>query len=136
MFRLHALSVDALKKVRSSMNRIVIGREREGYHPQKDALFDILSLANQLHRSKSTYPEGPEYGKIYFSENQVPNLLEQGKEHLSRAIKSYKKVIKKDSAHKEDKLMLEVEVRAENKAVDELFAQAREDAAVTSDFVD
>lgn len=79
MFRLHALSVDALKKVRSSMNRIVIGREKKGYHPQKDASFDILSLANQLHRSKSTHPEGPERGKIYFSENQVPDFIKQGK---------------------------------------------------------
>lgn len=118
------------------MNQIVISREREGYHPQKDTLFDILSLANQLHKSKSTYPEGPEHGKIYFSENQVPNLLEQEKEHLSQAIKSYKKVVKKDSVYKKDKLMLEVEARVENEAIDKLFAQARKDAAVISNFVD
>lgn len=49
MFRLHALSVDALRKVRSSLNKVIIGRERSGYHPTKDSLFDILSLANQLH---------------------------------------------------------------------------------------
>ncbi len=100
----------------------MIGRERKGPHPQKNALFNILSLANQLHISKSTYPQGPKHGKIYFSENQVPNLLEQGKDHLSRAIKSYKETVKKDLTHKEDKLMLEVEARAENEAIDELFA--------------
>lgn len=104
------------------MNQIIIGRKKEGYYPQKDALFDILSLANQLHRLKSTYPEGLEHGKIYFSENQIPNLLEQGKKHLSWAIKSYKKAVKKDLMHKEDKLMLEVEAKAENEAVDKLFA--------------
>lgn len=32
--------------------------------------------------------------------------------------------------------MLEIEARAGNEAVDELFAQAREDAAVTSELVD
>ena len=57
------------------MNCVIIGKEREGFCSQKNTLFDILSLANQLHRSKSTYPEGPERGKIYFSENQVPNLV-------------------------------------------------------------
>lgn len=31
--------------------------------------------------------------------------------------------------------MLKVEARAKNEAVDELFAQAREDVTVTSDFV-
>ena len=66
MFWVHALSVGALKKLRFSMNQIVIGREKEGYYPQKDTLFDILSLVNQLHRFKSTYPEGPEHDMIYF----------------------------------------------------------------------
>lgn len=49
MFRLYTLSVDALKKVRFSMNRVVVGRQRAGRHPQKDSSFDILSLADQLH---------------------------------------------------------------------------------------
>lgn len=40
------------------MNRIVISKEKDGYHSQKDGFFDILNLANQLHKSKSTYPEG------------------------------------------------------------------------------
>ena len=58
------------------MNWIIIGREREGYHPVKGALFDILSLADQLYRSKYTHPKGVEHGKIYFSENQVSNHIE------------------------------------------------------------
>lgn len=114
MFRLHALSVNALKKIRFLMNRIVIGREREGYHPQKDALFDILSLADQLHRSKSTHPKGPDRGKIYFSENQIPDLIKQGKEHLPQAVKSYKQAVTKDLAHEEDEQMLEIKAKAGN----------------------
>lgn len=60
------------------MNQIMIKWESNGKHPQKDAAFDILSLADQLHLSKSTDPKGPEQGKIYFSENQVPDLIDLG----------------------------------------------------------
>lgn len=82
MFRLHTLSINTLKKVRISMNQVIIGQEPRAKHLQKDSSFDILSLANQLYRSKSTLPEGPEQGKIYFLENQVPDLVKQGKAHL------------------------------------------------------
>lgn len=75
MFQFYILLVDVLKKVRSSINWIVISREKEGYHLQKDISFDILSLTNQLYRSKSTYLEGLKRSKIYFSENQVLNLI-------------------------------------------------------------
>lgn len=51
------------------MNQIIIGREKKGYQPKKDVLFDKLSLANQLYRLKSTYPKGPKCSKIYFLEN-------------------------------------------------------------------
>lgn len=61
----------------------MISRKKKGYHPQKDISFDILSLTNQLHRLKSTYLESPKRGKIYFSENQVLNLIKQEKKHLS-----------------------------------------------------
>lgn len=117
------------------MNHILIGREKKGYHPQKDVLFDILSLANQLYRSKSTYPEGFKYDKIYFSENQVPNLIKQRKEHLRQTIKNYKQVVIKDLVYKVDKWILEVEVRAGNETIDKLFVQVREEIAVTSDLV-
>ena len=100
------------------------GKEKEGYHPQNNAWFDILNLANQLHKSKSTYSEGPKHGKTYFSENQVSNLLEQEKEYLFWAIKSYKEAVKKNLVYKEDGLMLKVETRVENEAVDKLFVYA------------
>ena len=51
MFKLHALSVNALSKVRQVMNKVIIRRERSGRHPTKDASFDIQSLADQLYRS-------------------------------------------------------------------------------------
>ena len=46
MFKLHTLLVDALTKIRTEMNKFIIGRERCRQHSTKDALFDILSLAN------------------------------------------------------------------------------------------
>lgn len=95
MFWLHALSVDALRKIRSSMNHIVVGKKRDGYLPTKDASFDIISLADQLHRSKSTYPEGSKYGKIYFSKNQVPNLVKLGLNHLPKPSRPIKRLFEK-----------------------------------------
>ena len=75
MFKLHALLLDALAKVRYVMNRVVIGKEQNGRHLIKDFSFDILSLSDQLYRSHSIYPEGPHLGKIYFSENPMPDLI-------------------------------------------------------------
>lgn len=49
IFRLYALSVDMLKKIRSSMNQIIIDQERDDCYPQKDSSFGNLSLANQVH---------------------------------------------------------------------------------------
>lgn len=46
MFRLHILLVDTLAKIRRSMNWVIIGWERSFTYPTKNALFDILSLAN------------------------------------------------------------------------------------------
>lgn len=79
------------------MNRVIVSRDRTGNylllsfipyianllllgrHPSKNASFDILSLADQLHQSKSTNPDALDRGKIYFSENPVPDLIEEGK---------------------------------------------------------
>lgn len=139
LFRLHALSVNALRKVRTSMNRIVIGRERDGKHPQKDAAFDILSLADQLHRSKSTDPKDPEQGKIYFSENQVPDLIDLGQKYLARAIALYNESIERGQggtdAIDEDALASEPD-EGENEIVDELFNRAQEEALVTSEVLE
>lgn len=134
MFRFHTLLVDILRKVRSSINRIIIGKEKNGFCPQKNFLFHILSLANQLYRSKSTYSDGPERSKIYFSENQVSNLIKLGLNHLPQAMKSYKKAVQKDMMHKYKASMLEDGFG--NEVVNELFRQAKEDATVTSDFSD
>lgn len=87
-YRLHALSVDTLQRVRRLLNRIIICRERKGCHPQKDSSFDLLSLADQLNRSKSALPDGPKHGKIYFSENEVPDLIKEGMDILPKAMNS------------------------------------------------
>lgn len=108
--------------MRSSINRIVISKERDGYHPQKDASFDILSLANQLHRSKSIYPEGSERGIIYFSENQVLHLIKLGVEYLPKAIRTYKEAIGKDFVGVGKKALSGDTVG--NETVEELFRQA------------
>ena len=70
------------------------------------------------------YPEGPERDKIYFSENQVPNLIKQRKKHLPQAIKSYKLAVMKNSIYKKDKLFLEIEAKVGNEAVNKILAQA------------
>lgn len=44
MFKLYALLVDLLAKVKYVINKVVIRRERKGQHLIKDSLFDILSL--------------------------------------------------------------------------------------------
>lgn len=75
------------------MNRIILGKEKDGYLPQKNALFDILSLTDQLHRSRSTYLEGQERRKIDFSENQVLDIIKLGQDHLPQAVKAYKKAV-------------------------------------------
>lgn len=139
MSRLHALSVEALGKVRLSLNRIVAGQQRGGNHPIKDASFDILSLADQLYRSKSTIPDGPGTGKIYFSENQVPNLLKEGKKNLYRAVDMYNDTVTKNkvldpTSDEDTREGLQIpELVGQNESVNELFNQARDEATVTSD---
>lgn len=100
------------------MNCIIVSKERNGYHPTKDASFDILSFANQLHRSKSTYPKGLKRGKIYFLENQIPDLIKLEVKCLPQAVKVYKEAVRKHTVHKSGAFMLE---KDRNKTVDELF---------------
>lgn len=96
MFWLYALSVNAFCKIKLSLNKIIIRQQKSGNHPIKNALFDILSLADQLYRSKSTIPDGPGTDKIYFSENWVLNLLKEGKRTLHHAIDLYNDIITKN----------------------------------------
>lgn len=141
LFRLHALSVDSLQKLRRSMNKVIVARDRKGRHPEKDASLDILSLADQLHRSKSTDPQGPEPGKIYFSENESPNFVKEGLAALRHSVDSYNQSINgneilSDVYNEEDEEVSPVELakldgRTEN--VNELFSSARQNADLTSD---
>lgn len=78
------------------MKEIIVGRERKGRHPEKNSSFDILSLADQLHQSKSTNPDGPQKEKIYFLENQVPDLLLEGKQTFSQQTYLYNKLIREN----------------------------------------
>lgn len=160
MFRQHALSVDALRKVRLGMNKIIVGRDRTGQyigqiswdvkvvwltkhisgrHPPKDASFDILSLADQLYQSRSTKPEGPEPGKIYFSENPGPDLLAQGEEALIKNVKAYNESfdrpggfgqVSEDLSTEEKAQAMQAvtfhELEGTNERVNEIFTQARE----------
>lgn len=71
--------------------------QRSGKYPTKNILFDILSLADQLYWSKSTNPDGPKYRKIYFSKNQMPNLLIQRNKLLYFNIHSYNKLVEKQA---------------------------------------
>lgn len=78
LFKQHALSANTMTGVKLAINRTIIGRERSGKHPTKNAAFDIVSLADQLYRSKPTISEGPEPGLLYFSENPGQDLLLDG----------------------------------------------------------
>lgn len=149
MFKLHSLSVDALSKIRKVMNQVVVGRDRTGRHLTKDSSVDILSLADQLYRSKSTIPEGPEPGKMYFSENPAPDLLLDELKALPAQVEALNKSVK-------DKRPVKIEVDGDedgitfgsrahpielpnvgsNEIVNELFLSARESASLTSNLTD
>lgn len=144
MFWLYALSVDSLRKIRSSINKIIVGRERSGLHREKDASFDMLSLADQLYQSKSTCPEGLERGKIYFAENQAPDLLKQGLEAFPQAATAYNDTVLKnrvpDAPDKlggpvggGDDIEDSAELERINEHVNKLFNQVGDEGAVTAD---
>ncbi|MCJ1346490.1 hypothetical protein MMC31_004707 [Peltigera leucophlebia] len=141
MFRLHALSVDPLRQIRRIMNKIVIGRERKGNHTEKDSSFDILSLADQLYWSKSTDPDGPQRGKLYFSENPAPDLLAEGEQALGKSLYLYNKSIRENQILSNvvtPELAAETpldipELEGSNETVNLIFESAQADADVTSD---
>ena len=114
------MSVDTLKKVRTLINQVIIGQEQRAKHPQKNSFFDILSLTNQLYRSKSTLSKGVEQSKIYFSKNQVPDLEKQWKAHLVQAIKLYNALIGRKKV--QDNELQVPELVGENENVNELFS--------------
>lgn len=142
LFKLHALTADPLQKARRAMNKIVIGRQRKSCHPEKNTSFDILSLADQLHRSKSTDLQGPEQGNIYFSENQVPNLISEGAMVLPDVVKTYNESVAinafggeiVDSTGKENEG--EEEWIGIDEEVNELFNNAKDTKVVISDLLE
>lgn len=67
--------VDTFKKMKTSMNQIIIDQEQRERYPYKDSSLNILSLVNQLYRSKTTLLKETEQSKIYFLENQVLDLI-------------------------------------------------------------
>ena len=112
------------------MNRIIIGRERKGYHPQKYSFLDTLSLADQIHRSMSTYLKGRKRDKIYFSKNQVSDLIKLSLEYLPHGVKAYKEAVWKNSAHSEA-----AEVDTVNRSNKQLFRQTKDDSTVISNLL-
>lgn len=106
-----------------------------GCHPTKDASFNILNLADQLHQSKSTNSDGLEKKKIYFSENPVPDLVTQGQEAIFIAVYNYTELLKKQEvvgstddqeAAKDMENKDFIEAECQNEKVNEIFHQARE----------
>lgn len=115
IFQLHIWIVNVLKKLISSINRIVIRREKNGYHPyEKHTSFNILCLASQLYRLKSIHLESLEQKKIYFLENQVQDFIKLGIEYLPKVVKAYKKVIRKYLVNIGEKTLLNDKARNKN----------------------
>lgn len=137
LFLLLALTADSLQKIRRAMNKVIVGRQRKGQHPEKDASFDIQRLADHLHRSKSTHPHGPEKGKFYFSENQVPDLFAEGREALTDLVKSYNQAVASDALTGSiDPSAIEDEndeLTGRDEDINELFNSAKEAGLMTSD---
>ena len=99
-----------------------------------------MSLADQLHRSKSTNLDGPKARKIYFSENPAPDLVEEREAILYREVERYNQSLNKNEllTATTNEYTLEEAVRItklqeSNEQVNELFSQAQESASVTSD---
>ncbi len=86
MFKLHALLVDALSKIKQAINKIIIRQECSGRHPTKDASFDIQSLVDQLYYSRSSTLQGSKSDKIYFLAYPAPDLLKDSINQLHISI--------------------------------------------------
>lgn len=101
-------------------------------------MFDIFSLANQLHRFNSTNSDTFESGKFYFSKNLVPDLLAQEKIALISNILLYNKSLNNPDllaaiadyiAEKERELQV-AELEEDNELVNEIFKQARKSVVI------
>lgn len=126
------------------MDKTITARVHKRRDPEKNSSFDILSLVNQLYHSKSTVPEKPKPGKIYFLENEAPNVLTEGIEHLQKSIDFYNKLVKnnhtlicdnvKEEKQAAQRLAITVKLESINKIIYKLFTTVRKDVDLTSDF--
>ena len=66
--KLYALWILTVYKIKFFLNRNIANQEKVDNYSIKNALFDILSLANRLYKSKSTNLNSFDMGKIYFFE--------------------------------------------------------------------
>ena len=127
-----------------------VGQDRSGRHPTKNALFDILSLADHLHQSKSTLPGGPIDGKVYFSENPILDLLEDSVEYHTHIVKAYNGSVKKSKAPaavingkevpgkagSSIQFPIKLIQDANNETINDLFLAVHEDSQMTSNLTD
>lgn len=74
MFKLYALLIDALTKIKKIINYIIIRKKQSEKYFTKDALFDIQSFADQWYCSQYIILDGSEPGKIFFSKNSTLDL--------------------------------------------------------------
>ena len=95
IFKLHAVLVNALSKVRQAINKIIIKQKHNEKHFIKDTLFNIQSLANQLYCFQSIISEGLESGKINFSVYLGPDLLKNYINWLHIFIWAFNKFLQK-----------------------------------------
>lgn len=105
-----------------------------------------MSLADQLHQSKSIIFNGSQPGKIYFSENSILNLLAQELEAFEKNISLYKKLVdqKKNGVIANKELTFDEEVQElqvsdfweldrKNKEVNKIFNTGWETSFITAD---
>lgn len=78
----------------------------------------------------SIYVKDLESIKIYVLENQILDLIKLGLEHLPKAIKIYKKAIKKDIIYRGKKTLSRDIAR--NETMKKLFRQKQVDDVITS----
>lgn len=112
-----------------------------GKHLTKNALYDILSLADQLYYSKSIISDSFKQKKIYFSKNTAFNLLKESEVIFYEEVNCYNLSLSKNKLltimSNEYTLKEEIlisKLQENNEWVNKLFNQAQKTAAIISDF--
>lgn len=81
---------------------------------------------------KSTYLKSLKQEKIYFSKNEISDLVKWEEKYWLKTIRVYKKVIEKNFVDIEEKTLLKNITR--NKIMKKLFKQIQENNIVTLEF--